>query len=73
MFLRCREFIGAWRFSRIYETLFQEIREAQKGESFKKSAERIVTLKELWRDAGRFVEGVQYEKLEVQVFNVEIV
>jgi Heterokaryon incompatibility protein (HET) len=56
-----------------YETLFQEIREAQKGECFKKSAGRIVALKELWRDVRRFVRGVEYEKVEVQVLKVEIV
>lgn len=56
-----------------YETLFQEIREAQKGECFKESAGRIVALKELWRDVRRFVKGVGYEEVEVQVLEVEIV
>jgi hypothetical protein len=56
-----------------YETLFKEIRKAQKGKRLKKGAERIVALKELWRDVGKFVEGGGYKGLEVGVFEVEIV
>ena len=56
-----------------YETLFQEIRKAQEGKRLKQGAERNVALKELWRDIGRFVEGDEYKRLEVGVFELEIV
>jgi hypothetical protein len=56
-----------------YETLFREIRKAQKGKSLNKGAERVVALKELWRDVGKFVDGDGYKKVEVRLFEVEIV
>jgi len=56
-----------------YETLFKEIRKAQKGKRFKKGAQRIMALNELWQDIEKFVNGDGYKVLEVGVFEVEIV
>ena len=38
-----------------------------------KGAERFVALKELWRDVGKFVDGDGYKKVEMRLFEVEIV
>jgi hypothetical protein len=56
-----------------YETLFREIRKAQKAKRLKSGGERIVALKELWRDVEKFAEGDGYKKLDVGIFEVEIV
>ncbi|MCJ1319643.1 hypothetical protein MMC15_004979 [Xylographa vitiligo] len=56
-----------------YETLFKEVRKAQKAEHLKTGGERIATIEQLWWDVGKFVEGDGYKRLEVRIFEVEIV
>lgn len=55
------------------ETLFEKIRHSQKGEHVKQRAGRNVVLDELWQDIGLFLGRDKYEKLEVAVFELEIV
>lgn len=56
-----------------YEALFKEIKESQEPNCLERGGERTATLDELFGDVGEFVEGDGYKRMEVGVFEVEIV